>query len=60
MTFVDIGPKPTDPVEAALWFFAGTSNWGNLHPEDDYVLHRGCCYRGSQWNASDVENRLMK
>jgi hypothetical protein len=29
------GPKPEDPVEAALWYFASGSNWSNLHQEDD-------------------------
>jgi hypothetical protein len=31
----DFGPKPSDPVEAALWAFAAFSNWNGFHPEDE-------------------------
>jgi hypothetical protein len=58
----DLGPKPNDAVEAALWTFATLSNWGNLHPEDDrrFMEFIGvAAAEKSQWKASDVENRLL-
>lgn len=59
----DLGPKPENPVEAALWTFASLSNWGNLHPEDDRRFDEFISVaikNDSQWQASDVENRLLK
>jgi CO/xanthine dehydrogenase FAD-binding subunit len=58
----DLGPKPNDAVEAALWTFASFSNWGNLHPDDDrrfWDFIAVAAAEKSQWRATDVENRLL-
>jgi hypothetical protein len=57
------GEQPTDPVESALWFFANFSNWGMLHPLDEQKFEDfigTAIVHGSQWQASDVESRLLR
>lgn len=59
----DLGPRPDDPVEAALWGFASSANWSLLHPEDERRFQefiRLAATAQSELRATDVENRLLK
>jgi hypothetical protein len=59
----DCGTKPVDPVEAALWFFANTSNWTAFHPEDDnkfYEFVVAAFQDKRKWQREDVEELLRK
>ena len=59
----DIGPRPADSVEAALWDFTHALNPAPpYHPLDvdrfyEFIViaHR----QGSSWNGRDVESRLL-
>lgn len=57
----DCGPKPEEPVEAALWTFASLANWGSPHPPDDDLFYKFVVVaheNKSQWAASDVRAQL--
>jgi hypothetical protein len=56
-----IDEEPTDPVEAALWRFAGAANKGNLHQTDDdrfYEFIVVASENKNKWKPEQVRNQL--
>lgn len=62
-TFKQMGPKPSDPVEFALYQFAGLAGHRAAHPRDWDRFYRFVAMahaRRKGWDACDVMHRLKR